>query len=129
MLRVFIRNRFLFKLSAKMLVFLQDLLMFSFKPVVFLLETLELFPELDKPFFQNSCTPMLRDELVEEIKRVYGESPCSAKDRRKRGNKKPDMESLPSGESQGAARDQAGKAAGVSGKSVDHGTANGAATS
>lgn len=49
MLQVSVRDRLLFKLLTKALVFTQYSLMLSCKPIVFVLETLQLFPELDDP--------------------------------------------------------------------------------
>ena len=65
MLRVFVRNRFLFKCFAKTLNFVFQLLIVTFKPIIFLFETLELFSELDKPFFQNRGAATLVDEFVD----------------------------------------------------------------
>ena len=70
MLRVFVRNRFLFKCFAKTLNFLFQVLILCFKPIVFLFETLELFPELDNSFLEDCRTPVLGDDLIESCEQV-----------------------------------------------------------
>lgn len=62
MLRVFIRNRFLFKLTAKLTNLVFQLLIFSFKPIIFLFESLTLLSQLDDSFLENRCASVLSNE-------------------------------------------------------------------
>ena len=75
MLRVFVGNRLLFKLRAKALVFAQYLLMLSVKPIVFVLEALQLFPELDYPLLLDGGRSVLSNEFVEGFKQSHDHAP------------------------------------------------------
>jgi len=67
MLHKLIRNRFLFKLLAKVLVFILQLAVFVLKPVVFLLEVLNMFPELGDSFLKDRGTSVFGDQLFNTV--------------------------------------------------------------
>ncbi len=77
-LKKILRHRCLIKFFGKVVYFAFKVLVLCYEPIVFLLELLQLFFELDKPLLEDGSTSMLVDEFLNEGEGIQAHNFSSA---------------------------------------------------